>query len=66
MNSVKLYTRREAADLLNISIKSIIRLTKSGKLPSIRLGNLARIRHVDLEEFIKTSHPESIRTAEQK
>ncbi len=39
---------RQAADLLGCSVPTIERLTRSGEIPSIKLGRLRRYRREDL------------------
>jgi excisionase family DNA binding protein len=49
-----LYSRREVATLIGLSLASVEELTKSGQLPTVRIGRSIRI-HVDaLAEFAKT------------
>ncbi|WP_052206095.1 excisionase family DNA-binding protein [Pantoea rodasii] len=44
-------TTQEAADLLNISRPTLIRLLDSGALPYHRTGNRRKIRYVDALEY---------------
>lgn len=39
----KLYTRRELADLLSLSLPSVDRLLAKGELPAIRIGRSVRV-----------------------
>jgi len=48
----KLYTVQEVADVLKVSIKTIYRIIKSGKLKAIKIGQW-RINKNDLEKLIK-------------
>lgn len=47
------YTRREAADLLSISLRTIDFLIASGGLKSQRLGRRRLIARKSLEEFAR-------------
>ena len=44
---------QEAADRLTVSLSTIRRLIKDGRLPVVRVGHALRIRPQDLEEFLK-------------
>lgn len=47
-----LLTVQEAADACKISIRTMFRWLRDGKLPAVRIGKVTRIRHADLVEFI--------------
>jgi excisionase family DNA binding protein len=50
----ELLTRREAAALLKLSVKTIKRWGKTGKLKDIRLGPITvRVRRSELEALLK-------------
>jgi excisionase family DNA binding protein len=50
----QLLTRREAAALLKLSIKTLKRWSKSGKLRDIRIGpNTVRVRRSEIEALLK-------------
>lgn len=42
---------RQAAEALAVSERTIFNLTKSGDLPSVRIGRSVRYRMKDLEHF---------------
>jgi excisionase family DNA binding protein len=44
-------TVQEAADLLNVSLRTVYRLTESGELPHQRIGKAIRIKPADLERY---------------
>ena len=47
-----LLTYKQAAELLQISDRSVYALVKFGKLQAVRFGGSVRIDRRDLEEFI--------------
>lgn len=47
------YKVPEAAALLNLHPRTVWRLVKSGALPSVKLGGSRRIRHEDLEAYLR-------------
>jgi excisionase family DNA binding protein len=55
-------TPREAAEYLNIHIRTIYRLVKSGEIPGRKVGGSWRFKRTDLEEWLSikesTSHEE--------
>lgn len=52
--SSALLTRADAARELATSERHVRRMTEDGRLPSVRLGGLVRIRSADLDLFIST------------
>lgn len=49
------YTVEEVKDILKVSIETVRRYVRSGKLPAIKLGNkYIRISHEDLNNFLET------------
>jgi excisionase family DNA binding protein len=49
------YTVEEVKDILKVSLETVRRYVRSGKLPAIKLGNkYIRIEKSDLEAFLKT------------
>ena len=48
----KLLTPTEARQMLRISKSTLYRLIRSGRLPSIRVGDTYRIRMSELEEYL--------------
>jgi len=49
---LRLLTPAEVAEILRISLRSVRRLIKDGKLPIVRIGRLVRIRPEALARFI--------------
>ena len=51
-----LLTQQEAAEYLRVSLKSLRRLVREGKLPEVRLGpRLPRYRVRDLDALVLTA-----------
>jgi excisionase family DNA binding protein len=48
----KLLKPAEVADILNISRAQTYAMLKRGEIPSVRIGNVVRVRKQDLEQFI--------------
>ncbi len=53
----RLLKPQEAADRLTVSLSTLRRLIKSGRLPVVRVGHAIRIRPADLEEFLTPATP---------
>lgn len=50
--SLQLYRRKEAAELLRLSERTLYSLDKSGELKSLRVGGSPRYRTCDLEAYL--------------
>lgn len=49
------YTVEEVKDILKVSLETVRRYVRSGRLPAIKLGNkYIRIEKGDLEKFLKS------------
>jgi len=48
-----LLNTRQTARLLNISERTVFALTKSGELPSVKIGRCLRFSVSDLEAFVQ-------------
>ena len=49
------YTVEEVKDILKVSLETVRRYVRSGKLPAIKLGHkYIRIEKGDLDKFLKT------------
>lgn len=55
----KLFTVREVADLLHISIVAVYSWIHGGMLPAIRIGKEWRVKERDLEEFLDSRQNKS-------
>mgnify|MGYP000948413612 CR=1 FL=1 len=51
--SERLYTRKEVADLLGISLPTLNTYTKEGIIDAYRLGTQVRYKYEDLEKALK-------------
>jgi excisionase family DNA binding protein len=51
----KLYTLKEAAELLNVSTKTVTRYIKQGNLKASKLGSQWRIKPSEVERFVDKS-----------
>jgi excisionase family DNA binding protein len=49
-----LFTRREVAELIGLSTASVVALTKSGQLPTVKLGRYVRVSAETLAKFART------------
>jgi len=52
MSTTKLYTVKEVADILNISVTSVRRFIWGKKIPSVRIGRSVRIARADLDRIL--------------
>lgn len=60
MKSVKNYsliTKKEAADLLSVSLPTINRRIKDGSIPIVRIGSAVRIPQAFIEKLITQALP---------
>ncbi len=56
---LKLYTTKEVANILSVSLRTVQSWIRNGSLPHVRLGQghrLMRIRAPDLESFIQQNY----------
>lgn len=61
----RLLTAREVAELLGVSTETIVRWTRKGELPAIRLpGGALRYREDDLERWLEERRTPDRRAAE--
>ena len=51
LNEKTILTTKEVADLLRVSLITVRRWLKAGKIPSIRIGKHYRIRRDDIEDL---------------
>jgi len=52
-----LHTKRETAQLLSLSLRTIDTLISMKRLPVVRIGGRVMVRASDLLKFIKDDHP---------
>ena len=55
-DSMVFYTIDDVANALRISMLSVVKYIKNGKLKSFKIGRLVRIRKTDFENFLKTQN----------
>jgi hypothetical protein len=58
-----LYSRRDTAEALSLSIRSIDYLITTGRLPARRVGGKILIPVSAVRRFAREDHPDSVRTA---
>jgi excisionase family DNA binding protein len=56
-----LYSRRDAARALSLSVRSIDYLIYTGRIPTRRVGGKILIHVSDVRRFAKTDHPGFVR-----
>jgi len=56
-----LYSRRDAARALSLSVRSIDYLIYTGRIPTRRVGGKILIHVTDVRRFAKTDHPAFVR-----
>jgi excisionase family DNA binding protein len=44
---------KEVADLLNVSVRSVIRLAEKGEIVAFKVGGLWRFHRSDVEDYIQ-------------
>jgi excisionase family DNA binding protein len=53
-NDFKLYTIEEITEILKVTQRTVYNYIKSGTLKAIKVGKYWRVKHTDLEQFLKT------------
>jgi excisionase family DNA binding protein len=53
---IPFYTKKELAELFNISISTIDRLCAAGKLPFHRVGSRKRFTYEDVNAYLDSRH----------
>ena len=59
-----LYSRQEAAELLSLSLRSVVVLIDRGELPVRRIGRRVLVPRASLEAFARRDHKMQPRTAD--
>jgi excisionase family DNA binding protein len=59
---MKLLRGEEVAKELNISRSQAFTLMKSGRIPTIRIGKLVRVKVEDLEQFVEANRTSVVNT----
>jgi excisionase family DNA binding protein len=60
MTEAILLSRRQAAELLGLSLRSIDYLSASGRLATLKIGKRRLFRREVIERFARTNHAEPI------
>ncbi len=60
MEDLKLYSRKEVADMLSISVRTLDRLVKDQKLPCVFVGKNVRFDASDIKHFVLISKSNNI------
>jgi excisionase family DNA binding protein len=50
---MKMYTLLEISEILNVSVESVRRYVRSGKLKASRVGRLWRVQEEDLKKYLE-------------
>ncbi len=58
-NQINLLRLPEVAERLQVSMPTVRRMVKDGRIKSIRVGRVIRVRPIDLESYIQTSIKEA-------
>jgi excisionase family DNA binding protein len=62
IEAMKLLRGEEVAKELNISRSQAFTLMKSGRIPTIRIGKLVRVKVEDLEQFVEANRTSVVNT----
>ena len=54
-NQINLLRLPEVAERLQVSMPTVRRMVKDGRIKSIRVGRVIRVRPIDLESYIQKS-----------
>jgi excisionase family DNA binding protein len=57
VDTALVYTKREAASSLRISVRQLERLIAAGDLSAVRIGGAIRIRRGDLNAYVASARP---------
>ena len=55
LENIHLLTLSEAADLLQVSTRTLQRMIRSGQLPAFKVGGQWRVRETQLRQWIENS-----------
>lgn len=67
MSAKLLLTRREVANLLGVSMRTLERRIAAGELPLVMVGGVPRVRRADLDKYVAGLGPRTFRdTVEAK
>jgi excisionase family DNA binding protein len=54
-------TTEEVLDYLQVNLRTVYRLIKAGKIPAVRVGRQWRFRKTDIDAWLESQRPRSIR-----
>jgi excisionase family DNA binding protein len=57
----RLYTREEAAEVLNVTLRFVTRCVQERRIRYVRIGRMVRIPESALEDYLRTSNVPAIR-----
>ena len=63
MNDDSFLTTEEVLEYLQVNLRTVYRLIKAGKLPAVRVGRQWRFRKRDIDGWLETQRPRSVRSA---
>ena len=55
-------TTEEVLDYLQVNLRTVYRLIKAGKIPAVRVGRQWRFRKADIDSWLESQRPGSMRT----
>jgi excisionase family DNA binding protein len=55
-------TTEEVLDYLQVNLRTVYRLIKAGKIPAVRVGRQWRFRKIDIDSWLESQRPGSMRT----
>lgn len=58
MENTKIYTPREVAETLNVSVFTVQELLRSGRLKGFKITSRWRVKHEDLDDFMNEQQEE--------
>jgi excisionase family DNA binding protein len=61
MNDDSFLTTEEVLEYLQVNLRTVYRLIKAGKIPAVRVGRQWRFRKRDIDAWLETQRPRSIR-----
>jgi excisionase family DNA binding protein len=61
MKSDGFLTTEEVLDYLQVNLRTVYRLIKAGKIPAVRVGRQWRFRKTDIDAWLETQRPGSMR-----
>jgi excisionase family DNA binding protein len=53
LDSIRLLTLNEAAELLQVSTRTLQRMIHSGEMPALKVGGQWRVREVQLRQWVE-------------